>query len=168
MVLWCLSIKFVPSIFFISEIHKKPPSFYRHSSSSNYNEYLVDFCLYAKNHFYLFNFADFDELDNQISDVRRQLKPKVSKLRDMEKREDIKGFNLNPLSKEEIQSVEQLIWQAFQCISDIPSTMYSVNGISGKVASLKKIPFNWLVLWLNYYYVAVNRPISPTENINIM
>jgi hypothetical protein len=57
----------------------------------------------------------------------------------MEKRDDIKGFNLNPLSKEEIQSVEQLIWQAFQCISDIPSTMYSVNGISGKVASLKKI-----------------------------
>lgn len=52
---------------------------------------------------------DFDELDNQISDVRKQLKPKVSKLRDMEKREDIKGFNLNPLSKEEIQSVEQLI-----------------------------------------------------------
>jgi hypothetical protein len=71
---------------------------------------LVNFCLYVKNQFYLFNFADFDELDNQISDVRRQLKPKVSKLRDMEKRDDIKGFNLNPLSKEEIQSVEQLIW----------------------------------------------------------
>jgi hypothetical protein len=70
---------------------------------------LVNFCLYVKNQFYLFNFADFDELDNQISDVRRQLKPKVSKLRDMEKRDDIKGFNLNPLSKEEIQSVEQLI-----------------------------------------------------------
>lgn len=70
---------------------------------------LFFFFFMLKNQFYLFNFSDFDELDNQICDVRKQLKPKVSKLRDMEKREDIKGFNLNPLSKEEIRSVEQLI-----------------------------------------------------------
>nr|AGK88245.1 p53 and DNA damage regulated protein [Mytilus galloprovincialis] len=52
---------------------------------------------------------DFEELDNQINDLRRELKPKVSKLRDMEKKEDIKGFNLNPLSKEEMRAVEELI-----------------------------------------------------------
>lgn len=51
---------------------------------------------------------DFDELDNQISDIRKKLKPKVSKLRDLEKKDDIKGFNLNPLSKEEMKSLEQL------------------------------------------------------------
>ncbi|VDI84307.1 Hypothetical predicted protein [Mytilus galloprovincialis] len=51
----------------------------------------------------------FEELDNQINDLRRELKPKVSKLRDMEKKEDIKGFNLNPLSKEEMRAVEELI-----------------------------------------------------------
>lgn len=57
----------------------------------------------------MFLFSDFEELDNQINDLRRELKPKVSKLRDMEKKEDIKGFNLNPLSKEEMRAVEELI-----------------------------------------------------------
>ena len=56
-----------------------------------------------------FIFSDFEELDSQINDIRRLLKPKVSKLRDMEKKEDIHGFNLNPLSKEELKSIHELI-----------------------------------------------------------
>ncbi|XP_060579007.1 p53 and DNA damage-regulated protein 1-like [Ruditapes philippinarum] len=49
---------------------------------------------------------DFDKLDTEIGDLRRNLKPKVNKLRDLEMKEDIKGFDLNPLSKEELRTID--------------------------------------------------------------
>ncbi|XP_045213456.1 p53 and DNA damage-regulated protein 1-like [Mercenaria mercenaria] len=49
---------------------------------------------------------DFDQLDSEIGDLRRNLKPKVNKLRDLEMKEDIKGFDLNPLSREELKTLE--------------------------------------------------------------
>ncbi|CAL1530176.1 unnamed protein product [Lymnaea stagnalis] len=52
---------------------------------------------------------DFDELEKEINNVRSALKPKVSKLRDLEKKEDLKGFNLSPLSATELKSVESLL-----------------------------------------------------------
>lgn len=50
--------------------------------------------------------SDFNQLDNEIGELRRNLKPKVNKLRDLEMKEDIKGFGLNPLSKEELRTLE--------------------------------------------------------------
>ena len=52
---------------------------------------------------------DYDELDTEINKVRSDLKPKVSKLRDLENKEDLKGFNLAPLSQEEKRSVDSLL-----------------------------------------------------------
>ncbi|KAJ8307483.1 hypothetical protein KUTeg_015567 [Tegillarca granosa] len=52
---------------------------------------------------------DFDELDNEILDIRKNLIPKVGKLRDIDGQEDIKGFNLNPLSKDEMKAIVQMM-----------------------------------------------------------
>lgn len=49
---------------------------------------------------------DFDQLDSDISDIRKNLKPKVNKLRDIEHKDSIKGFNLHPLTKEEMKTIE--------------------------------------------------------------
>ena len=59
--------------------------------------------------FYLSPLTDYDELDSEINKVRSELKPKVNKLRDLENKEDLKGFNLTPLSQEEKRSVESLL-----------------------------------------------------------
>ena len=53
--------------------------------------------------------SDFNQLDEEISTIRTNLKPKVNKLRDLEHREDIKGFDLNPLSKEELNTIDSFI-----------------------------------------------------------
>ena len=60
--------------------------------------------------FYLLDlvFADFDQLDEEIDKIRKGLKPKVNRLRDLEHEDDMKGFNLNPLSKEEMKIIESL------------------------------------------------------------
>ena len=60
--------------------------------------------------FYLLDlvFADFDQLDEEIDKIRKGLKPKVNRLRDLEHEEDMKGFNLNPLSKDEMKMIESL------------------------------------------------------------
>ena len=54
-------------------------------------------------------FSDFNQLDKEISTIRTNLKPKVNKLRDLEHREDIKGFDLNPLSQEELKTIDSFI-----------------------------------------------------------
>ena len=60
--------------------------------------------------FYLLDlvFADFDQLDEEIDKIRKGLKPKVNRLRDLEHEDDMKGFNLNPLSKDEMKMIESL------------------------------------------------------------
>ncbi|XP_005109237.1 p53 and DNA damage-regulated protein 1 [Aplysia californica] len=52
---------------------------------------------------------DYDELDAEINKVRSGLRPKVNKLRDLEKKEDLKGFDLDPLTPDEKRSVESLL-----------------------------------------------------------
>ncbi|KAL4239674.1 p53 and DNA damage-regulated protein 1 [Mactra antiquata] len=49
---------------------------------------------------------DYDKIDQEMNGIRHQLKNKVNKLRDLEMKDDLKGFNLNPLSKEELKTVE--------------------------------------------------------------
>ena len=56
-----------------------------------------------------FSFSDYDKLDTEHSEVRINLKSKVAKLRDLEHKEELKGFNLQPLSKTELQSVSDLL-----------------------------------------------------------
>ncbi|KAK3586685.1 hypothetical protein CHS0354_039154 [Potamilus streckersoni] len=52
---------------------------------------------------------DMRQIDDEIDEIRHNLKPKVNKLRDLEHQDDIKGFNLRPLSKEELQSLESFM-----------------------------------------------------------
>ncbi|GFO38085.1 P53 and DNA damage-regulated protein 1-like [Plakobranchus ocellatus] len=52
---------------------------------------------------------DFEILDEEVSSARARLKPKVTKLRDLEKKDDLKGFGLVALTSEERKSVESLL-----------------------------------------------------------
>ncbi|XP_013416442.2 p53 and DNA damage-regulated protein 1-like [Lingula anatina] len=52
---------------------------------------------------------DFDQIDHQIASLRNGLRPKVQKLRDMENKEDMKGFQLNPLTKAEMKSIDDML-----------------------------------------------------------
>ncbi|XP_061191990.1 p53 and DNA damage-regulated protein 1-like [Saccostrea echinata] len=52
---------------------------------------------------------DFDQLDNEIAETRKELKPKVSQLHDLEHKDNPKGFHLNPLTKEDMRAVEQML-----------------------------------------------------------
>lgn len=54
----------------------------------------------------LIMFADFNKLDSEINELRQKLKPKVSKLRDLEMRDDIKGFQLTPLSRSDMKHID--------------------------------------------------------------
>ncbi|XP_072051875.1 p53 and DNA damage-regulated protein 1-like [Amphiura filiformis] len=49
---------------------------------------------------------DQKNLDEEIDKLRNDLKPKVSKLRDMEGSKEVKGFDLKALSKDELQAVK--------------------------------------------------------------
>ncbi|KAK6171100.1 hypothetical protein SNE40_019358 [Patella caerulea] len=52
---------------------------------------------------------DFSQLENEIKDTRNELKPKVDKLRDLQNEDGVKGFGLQPLSREEVKAVERLL-----------------------------------------------------------
>ena len=54
--------------------------------------------------------ADFKNLDMKIGETRSELKEKVNKLRDLEHKEELHGFSLNPLSKEEMAAVQNVLW----------------------------------------------------------
>jgi len=53
--------------------------------------------------------ADFKNLDVKISETRSKLKQKVNILRDLEHKEELHGFSLNPLSKEEMAAVQNML-----------------------------------------------------------
>jgi len=50
--------------------------------------------------------ADQKELDNQINTLRNGLLAKVNKLNDAQGKADLKGFNLSPLSKQEMNAMK--------------------------------------------------------------
>ncbi|GAB1606934.1 p53 and DNA damage-regulated protein 1-like [Argonauta hians] len=52
---------------------------------------------------------DFDKLDTEINSIRKTLKAQVSRLRDLEQQEDLKGFDLKPLSDKELKAVESIL-----------------------------------------------------------
>ncbi|KAK7112660.1 p53 and DNA damage-regulated protein 1-like [Littorina saxatilis] len=52
---------------------------------------------------------DFDQTAQEIAKTRTELKPKLSHIRDLEHKEGIKGFHLQPLSKTEIAAINELI-----------------------------------------------------------
>ncbi|XP_046574039.1 p53 and DNA damage-regulated protein 1-like [Haliotis rubra] len=52
---------------------------------------------------------DYNQLDEELTDIRKKLKPKVNNLRNLENKEDMKGFGLNPLSKEELRAIEKML-----------------------------------------------------------
>ena len=53
--------------------------------------------------------SDYDRLDEEITDIRNKLKPKVNKLRDLEEKDELKGFNLVPLSADEHRSLQDVL-----------------------------------------------------------
>ena len=57
----------------------------------------------------MLTFADFKNLDLKISETRGELKQKVNKLRDLEHEEELHGFSLNPLSREEMAAVQNVL-----------------------------------------------------------
>lgn len=75
--------------------------------SDQINPYeLCGLCNEAKQFYNNFCFTDFNELENEINSLRKNLKPKVNKLRDLEMKDDIKGFDLAPLSREELKHID--------------------------------------------------------------
>ena len=53
--------------------------------------------------------SDYDNLDEEINDLRKNLKPKVQALRNQEHKEEVKGFGLTPLSKEELKAIADVL-----------------------------------------------------------
>lgn len=59
---------------------------------------------------YLFAFClDQDIYDREINNLQKGLKTKVNKLYEAEKKPELKGYNLVALSKEDKESISQLI-----------------------------------------------------------
>ena len=54
--------------------------------------------------------SDFDQTGIEISKTRKEMKPKVDNLRDLEHKDELKGFNLQPLSSTEVASLENVLW----------------------------------------------------------
>ena len=58
-------------------------------------------------------FPDYEQLDSEIDRLRRGLKTKVDNLRHLEgDTKSTRAFDLQPLTKEDLQSVEGLLWSA--------------------------------------------------------
>lgn len=49
---------------------------------------------------------DQKNLDEEVSRLRKELKPKVSKLHELEGLPEVKGFDLIALTKDDLQSLE--------------------------------------------------------------
>lgn len=52
---------------------------------------------------------DQDQIDQNISKLNKGLKDKVNKLYDAEKKPELKGFDLIPISKEDKESIFNMI-----------------------------------------------------------
>lgn len=52
---------------------------------------------------------DQEQLDKEISDLRKQLKAKVNRLNDLQGKPELRGYNLSPLSSDEIKAIGTLI-----------------------------------------------------------
>ncbi|XP_012728845.2 p53 and DNA damage-regulated protein 1 [Fundulus heteroclitus] len=52
---------------------------------------------------------DLEQLDKEISDLRRGLKAKVNRLNEMQGKPELTGYNLSPLSADEIRAINSLL-----------------------------------------------------------
>ncbi|KAM8913444.1 p53 and DNA damage-regulated protein 1 [Spinachia spinachia] len=52
---------------------------------------------------------DQEQLDKEINDLRAGLKAKVNRLNVMQGKPQLKGYNLSPLSADEVQAVDRLL-----------------------------------------------------------
>jgi len=54
-------------------------------------------------------YTDFNNLETNISETRSELKQKVNRLYDLEHKEELCGFSLNPLSKEDMAALQNVL-----------------------------------------------------------
>uniref|UniRef100_A0A8C1U0C3 p53 and DNA damage-regulated protein 1 n=1 Tax=Cyprinus carpio TaxID=7962 RepID=A0A8C1U0C3_CYPCA len=52
---------------------------------------------------------DHEQLDKEISDLRKRLKAKVNRLNDLQGKPELRGYNLSPLSSDEIKAINSLL-----------------------------------------------------------
>nr|XP_046237775.1 p53 and DNA damage-regulated protein 1 [Scatophagus argus] len=52
---------------------------------------------------------DQEQLDKEINDLRKGLKAKVNRLNEMEGKPELRGYNLSPLSSDEVKAINSLL-----------------------------------------------------------
>ncbi|XP_071350894.1 p53 and DNA damage-regulated protein 1 [Trachinotus anak] len=52
---------------------------------------------------------DQEQLEKEINDLRKELKAKVNRLNEMQGKPELRGYNLSPLSTDEIKAVNSLL-----------------------------------------------------------
>ncbi|KPP62743.1 p53 and DNA damage-regulated protein 1-like [Scleropages formosus] len=52
---------------------------------------------------------DQEQLDKEICDIRKRLKVKVNRLNELQGKPELKGFNLSPLSRDEMKAINQVL-----------------------------------------------------------
>ncbi|XP_076878120.1 p53 and DNA damage-regulated protein 1 [Brachyhypopomus gauderio] len=52
---------------------------------------------------------DQEQLDREINDLRKRLKAKVSSLNDLQGKSELQGYNLSPLSSEELNAINSIL-----------------------------------------------------------
>lgn len=52
---------------------------------------------------------DQEQLDKEITDLRKRLKTKVNRLNALQGKPELRGYNLSPLSNDEIKAINSLL-----------------------------------------------------------
>ncbi|XP_034023245.1 p53 and DNA damage-regulated protein 1 [Thalassophryne amazonica] len=52
---------------------------------------------------------DQEQLDKEINDLRKELKAKVNHLNEIQGKPELRGYNLSPLSRDELKAINSLI-----------------------------------------------------------
>ncbi|XP_016297528.1 p53 and DNA damage-regulated protein 1-like [Sinocyclocheilus anshuiensis] len=52
---------------------------------------------------------DHEQLDKEITDLRKRLKTKINRLNDLQGKPELRGYNLSPLSSDEIKAINNLL-----------------------------------------------------------
>ncbi|XP_055364913.1 p53 and DNA damage-regulated protein 1 isoform X1 [Betta splendens] len=52
---------------------------------------------------------DQEQLDREINDLRKGLKAKVNRLNEMQGKPELRGYNLSPLSADEVKAINSLL-----------------------------------------------------------
>ncbi|NWI89672.1 PDRG1 protein, partial [Pitta sordida] len=52
---------------------------------------------------------DQDQLDEEINNLRKELRVKVNRLYEAQGKPELKGFNLNPMSAEEMKLINRIL-----------------------------------------------------------